>query len=93
MGISLPVRHLSLPVYPLIYALELSSDGTIRWESPELMGGQNQITHESDVYAYAILCIEILSMGRLPWPLMDDDAVQHFVLSILFHPHPLILSS
>lgn len=47
------------------------------------MLGQNQITTEMDAYAFSIVCIEILTMGRLPWPYMDDDAVRHFVLSML----------
>jgi Protein tyrosine kinase. len=37
-----------------------------------------------DVYAYAITCVEVLTMGRMPWPLMDDEAVRHFVLSSVF---------
>lgn len=54
--------------------------GTLRWQSPELMGGLSTLTPAIDVYAYAISCIEILSMGEMPWPLMDDDAVRFFVL-------------
>ncbi|RDB18261.1 Dual specificity protein kinase splA [Hypsizygus marmoreus] len=56
--------------------------GTLRWQAPELMSGQSQLslTPEMDVYSYAISCIEILTMGRMPWPLMDDEAVRHFVL-------------
>ncbi|KAF9255884.1 hypothetical protein L218DRAFT_911907 [Marasmius fiardii PR-910] len=54
--------------------------GTLRWQAPELMSGLSQLTVEMDVYAFAITAIEILSMGRMPWPLMDDDAVRHFVL-------------
>ncbi|EEB86842.1 hypothetical protein MPER_16054, partial [Moniliophthora perniciosa FA553] len=56
--------------------------GTLRWQAPELMDGrsQSQLTVEMDVYAFAITCIEVLSMGRMPWPLVDDDAVRHFVL-------------
>lgn len=56
-------------------------DGTLRWQAPELMAGLSQLTAEMDVYAYAISCVEILTMGRMPWPLMDDEAVRHFVLS------------
>ena len=59
----------------------LCADGTLRWQAPELMAGQNQLTTEIDVYAYAVCCVEILTMGSLPWPLMDDDAVRYFVLS------------
>lgn len=56
-------------------------DGTLRWQAPELMSGHSQLTTEMDVYSFAICCIEILTMGKMPWPLMDDDAVRHFVLS------------
>lgn len=48
------------------------------------MAGQSQLTAEMDVYAFAISCIEILTMGRVPWPLMDDSAVRHFVLRAYF---------
>ncbi|KAK0472502.1 hypothetical protein IW261DRAFT_1343551, partial [Armillaria novae-zelandiae] len=54
--------------------------GTLRWQAPELMMGLSQLTTEMDVYAFAMCSIEILSMGRMPWPFMDDDAVRHFVL-------------
>jgi abelson tyrosine-protein kinase 1 len=56
-------------------------DGTLRWQAPELMRGAQALTPEMDVYAFSICCVEILTMGALPWPLMDDDAVRHFVLS------------
>ncbi|KAG6883382.1 hypothetical protein C0992_008854 [Termitomyces sp. T32_za158] len=56
--------------------------GTLRWQAPELMSGESQLalTPQMDVYAYAISCVEIVAMGKLPWPLADDDAVRHFVL-------------
>lgn len=54
--------------------------GTLRWQAPELMLGSIELTTEMDVYAYAICCVEILLMGRLPWPLMTDEAVRNFVL-------------
>ncbi|KAG5722263.1 Tyrosine-protein kinase [Termitomyces sp. T112] len=56
--------------------------GTLRWQAPELMSGESQLalTSQMDVYAYAISCVEIVSMGKLPWPLADDEAVRHFVL-------------
>jgi abelson tyrosine-protein kinase 1 len=44
------------------------------------MRGAQVLTPEMDVYAFAICCAEILTKGALPWPLMDDDAVRHFVL-------------
>ena len=65
------------------YATYKFPDGTLRWQAPELMNGLSQLTVEMDVYAFAITCIEILQMGRMPWPLMDDDAVRRFVLSAL----------
>ena len=45
------------------------------------MQGAQALTPEMDVYAFSICCVEILTMGALPWPLMDDDAVRYFVLS------------
>ena len=56
-------------------------DGTLRWQSPELMAGQSQLTQATDVWAFSMCCVEILTMGRIPWPLHDDDSVRHFVLS------------
>ncbi|THU90560.1 hypothetical protein K435DRAFT_968632 [Dendrothele bispora CBS 962.96] len=61
--------------------------GTLRWQAPELMDGASQFTVEMDVYAFSICCIEILSMGRMPWPLVDDDTVRHFVLHEDSRPH------
>ncbi|KAF8060214.1 hypothetical protein FPV67DRAFT_1513824 [Lyophyllum atratum] len=57
--------------------------GTLRWQAPELMSGLSQLalTPQMDVYAYAISCVEVLSMGRVPWALLDDVAVRHFVLN------------
>ena len=54
------------------------------------MQGANALTPEMDVYAFAICCVEILTMGALPWPLMDDDAVRHLVLS--WYPLPQFFS-
>ena len=45
------------------------------------MEGAEALTQEIDIYAFAICCGEILTMGSLPWPLMDDDAVRRLVLS------------
>lgn len=46
-----------------------------------MMKGASQLSPEMDVYSFAITCIEILNMGRLPWPLMNDEAVTFYVLS------------
>jgi len=48
------------------------------------MQGAQALTPEMDIYAFAICCVEILTHGTLPWPLMDDDAVRRFVLSGYF---------
>ena len=44
------------------------------------MAGISDITPQTDVYAFAITCIEILKMGHLPWHLMDDEIVRQIVL-------------
>ncbi|KAF4568598.1 hypothetical protein EYR40_009997 [Pleurotus pulmonarius] len=56
------------------------SKGTLRWQAPEMMQGASQLSTEMDVYSFAITCVEILNMGRLPLPLMNDEAVTFFVL-------------
>ncbi|TFK45230.1 hypothetical protein OE88DRAFT_1640190 [Heliocybe sulcata] len=60
--------------------------GTLRWQAPELMAGENQLTQEMDVYSFAICCIEILGHGRLPWAMADDDSVRHYVLDRNMRP-------
>ena len=55
--------------------------GTLRWKAPELLEGASTLTQATDVYAFAILCIEVLAMGQVPWCLDDDESVRHFVLS------------
>ena len=44
------------------------------------MGGHSGLTQQVDVYAFAITCVELLTKGKLPWPMADDDAVRYFVL-------------
>ena len=51
------------------------------------MQGVHALTQEMDVYAFAISCGEILTMGELPWPFMDDNAVRHSVISEYPLPH------
>ncbi|KAJ7268729.1 hypothetical protein B0H12DRAFT_64026 [Mycena haematopus] len=53
--------------------------GTLRWQAPELMAGHCQLTTAMDVYSFAMCCTEILTMGRIPWPLSNDDDVRYFV--------------
>ncbi|KAJ6625893.1 hypothetical protein B0H10DRAFT_1942375 [Mycena sp. CBHHK59/15] len=57
--------------------------GTLRWQAPELMLGHTQLTTAMDVYGFAMCCVEILTMGRIPWPLSNDDDVRHFVTTTL----------
>ncbi|KAF8889717.1 hypothetical protein CPB85DRAFT_1333584 [Mucidula mucida] len=54
--------------------------GALRWQSPEIMMGLSGLTPAVDVYAFAMTCMEILSMGRVPWAYVGDDTVRHFVL-------------
>ncbi|EMD32697.1 hypothetical protein CERSUDRAFT_143220 [Gelatoporia subvermispora B] len=61
--------------------------GTLRWQAPELMAGQSELTQQIDVYAFAICCIEVLTKGSIPWPLADDEAVRHFVLHENMRPN------
>jgi abelson tyrosine-protein kinase 1 len=59
------------------------SDVTLRWQAPEIMGGNhNRLTQEMDIYAFAICCIEILDKGTVPWQHHDDSAVIRFVLGV-----------
>jgi hypothetical protein len=46
------------------------------------MAGHCQLTTAMDVYSYAMCCVEILTMGRIPWPLSNDDDVRHFVTNL-----------
>ncbi|KAM5539547.1 hypothetical protein V8D89_006656 [Ganoderma adspersum] len=62
--------------------------GTLRWQAPELMSGQSNLTQEIDVYAFAITVVELLTKGALPWPLADDETVRHFVLRENMRPEP-----
>ncbi|KAJ4471561.1 kinase-like domain-containing protein [Lentinula aciculospora] len=52
----------------------------LRWQSPELMSERSLISKENDVYAFAITCVEIVTMGSLPWPMIADDVVKDLVL-------------
>ncbi|KAF8957371.1 kinase-like domain-containing protein, partial [Flammula alnicola] len=63
-----------------------SIGGTLRWQSPEYMSGASPLTPEVDVWAFSITCVEILTMGRIPWPLEDDDTVRDLVLKGNLHP-------
>ncbi|KAF8900160.1 hypothetical protein CPB84DRAFT_1847410 [Gymnopilus junonius] len=54
--------------------------GTLRWKAPELLDGTSSLTPATDIYAYAIVCIEVLTMGNLPWAHDDDDEVRHNIL-------------
>ncbi|KAJ4490744.1 hypothetical protein J3R30DRAFT_3277483 [Lentinula aciculospora] len=55
--------------------------GTLRWQAPEIFAGSSQLTVEMDVYAFAVCCTEVLSLGRMPWPLYDDIQVQNHIMA------------
>ena len=66
------------------------ADGTLRWQAPELTGGHSGLTQQvdSDVYAFAITCVGLLTKGKLPWPMADDNTVCCFVLRRFIHWYP-----
>ncbi|KAJ2913972.1 hypothetical protein MD484_g6448, partial [Candolleomyces efflorescens] len=59
-------------------AYELSGEsplrqGTMRWQAPEILTGEVEMTKETDVYAFSIVCAEIVNMGKLPLGTMFED--------------------
>lgn len=52
----------------------------IRWVAPEMLMDSNRPTNATDVYAFAICCVEILGMGDLPWATLDDRAIHGLVI-------------
>ncbi|KAG1737996.1 hypothetical protein EDB19DRAFT_1715645 [Suillus lakei] len=56
------------------------TNGTLRWQAPELLDGATKLTTATDVYAFSICCIEILGMGDLPYGHRDDALVALIVL-------------
>ena len=74
------VRLLILLLLKFLFIYFASSDGTLRWQAPEMMGGHhNRLTQEMDIYAFAICCVEILDKGIMPWQHHDDFAIVRFV--------------
>lgn len=56
-------------------------EGTARWKAPELLtGSEVGLTAAIDVYAYAITCIEILSMGNIPWGSAEDSSLAYRII-------------
>ncbi|OJA20637.1 hypothetical protein AZE42_09915 [Rhizopogon vesiculosus] len=56
------------------------TNGTLRWQAPELLNGATKLTPATDVYAFSICCVEILGMGDLPYGHRDDKLVALLVL-------------
>ncbi|KAL5525571.1 hypothetical protein ACEPAG_6907 [Sanghuangporus baumii] len=56
--------------------------GTLRWQAPEIIDGASsgRLTYQVDIYAYAIVCVEIFGHGALPWGVVDDDAYRRLVV-------------
>ncbi|KZV76074.1 kinase-like protein [Peniophora sp. CONT] len=65
-----------------------SSVQPLRWQSPEVMlGTVTDLTTQADIYAYGILCVEILD-GGIPWlSALDDDTILHFICNENRRPH------
>ncbi len=42
------------------------------------------LTPSTDIYAFAIVCTEVLSMGELPWGCIPDDEIRQNVLGMPF---------
>jgi serine/threonine protein kinase len=64
-----------------IHALINLTEGTARWKAPELLNGAaGDLTTAVDVYAFAITCIEIMSMGGVPWGSMEDSILCHRIV-------------
>ncbi|KAK1227622.1 Rho guanine nucleotide exchange factor [Marasmius sp. AFHP31] len=63
------------------------SKGTMRWLAPELIQPDSEVesSRESDVYAYAGVCLEIFT-GRLPFSELNDAQVMFAVLIHKKHP-------
>ncbi|KAG1897189.1 uncharacterized protein F5891DRAFT_1243087 [Suillus fuscotomentosus] len=55
------------------------TNGTLRWQAPELLNGPMRLSTATDVYAFSICCIEILGMGDLPYGHRDDTLVAFLV--------------
>ncbi|KAJ8583452.1 kinase-like protein [Rhizopogon salebrosus TDB-379] len=56
------------------------TNGTLRWQAPELPNGATQLTPAMDVYTFSICYVEILGMGDLPCGHRDDKLVALLVL-------------
>ncbi|KAF6756188.1 TKL/TKL-ccin protein kinase [Ephemerocybe angulata] len=55
--------------------------GTLRWQAPEILTEEVEMTKETDVYAFAICCVEIVNLGKVPWGIMlEDEAIRQRVL-------------
>ncbi|KAF5329648.1 hypothetical protein D9619_008927 [Psilocybe cf. subviscida] len=68
----------------------MNDSGTLRWKAPELLRNSGMLTHWTDIFAFAIVCIEVLSMGELPWGTMNDDDVRSALLD--WNERPVIPS-
>ena len=84
-------REYQLVIYFLCVNVHFVTLDGFRWQSPELMAEHSLLTKENDIYAYAITCVEILTMGSLPWPMIPDDLVRKRVLGeSLFYFPPIL---
>ncbi|KAG5352799.1 hypothetical protein C0989_000461, partial [Termitomyces sp. Mn162] len=70
----------NMPWFLVSTLMAHGSIGDYLKRAPELMSGGSVPTKKADVYAFAMCCIEILTMGSIPWPTMKDDDVKQHVL-------------
>ncbi|KAJ7134082.1 hypothetical protein C8R43DRAFT_1073047 [Mycena crocata] len=54
-----------------------SSDGLLHWIAPEQLTGSGLPTPQTDVYSYAICCVEILLMGRPLRPMRATELMTY----------------
>ncbi|KXS13185.1 kinase-like protein [Gonapodya prolifera JEL478] len=59
--------------------------GTRRWMAPEHLSHGN-MTQAGDTYAFALICYEILSGGRIPFENIPDAALIHAVVQEKIRP-------
>ena len=61
----------------------------VRWSAPEVLLGR-QHTPSSNVWSYAVLAWEVLSLGQTPFDRWDDDQVATAVTAGAVLPRPSV---
>lgn len=77
-----------------IYTAHAGAKIPIRWTAPEALGQCGDFTIKSDVWAFGILLVEIVTFGQLPYPdLKTNREVREFVNRGRVHPQPVNCST